>query len=156
MATSKDFLEFVLAQLSDLDGISYRQMMGEYIIYYYDKILGGLYDNKLMVKPLISATRLLPNSVPTPPYDGAKGLLVVEQVEDKEFLKKTMKRLVDKYLDERERLVVNMRFGLIDDVQMTQQNVADKLVISRSYVSRIEKRALNKIKKAINDEELQL
>ncbi len=75
---------------------------------------------------------------------------------DKEFLKKTMKRLVDKYLDERERLVVNMRFGLIDDVQMTQQNVADKLIISRSYVSRIEKRALNKIKKAINDEELQL
>lgn len=75
---------------------------------------------------------------------------------DKEFLKKTMKRLVEKYLDERERLVVNMRFGLINDTQMTQQNVADKLVISRSYVSRIEKRALNKLKKAINDEELQL
>lgn len=75
---------------------------------------------------------------------------------DKEFLKKTMKRLIDKYLNEREKLVVNMRFGLINDKQMTQQNVADKLAISRSYVSRIEKRALNKLKKAINDEELQL
>lgn len=75
---------------------------------------------------------------------------------DKEFLKKTMKRLIDKYLNEREKLVVNMRFGLINDKQMTQQNVADKLAISRSYVSRIEKRALNKLKKAINDEDLQL
>ena len=75
---------------------------------------------------------------------------------DREFLKKTMKRLVEKYLDEREKLVVNMRFGLINDIQMTQQNVADKLGISRSYVSRIEKRALNKLKKAITAEELQL
>ena len=75
---------------------------------------------------------------------------------DREFLKKTMKRLVEKYLDEREKLVVNMRFGLMNDIQMTQQNVADKLGISRSYVSRIEKRALNKLKKAITAEELQL
>lgn len=75
---------------------------------------------------------------------------------DYEFLKKTIKKLIDKYLNERERIIINMRFGLEDDQPRTQQYVAEKLNISRSYISRIEKKALNKLRKAIHDENIQL
>ena len=51
MASSKEYLQFVLGQLSDLDGITYRAMMGEFIIYYRGKIIGGIYDDRLLVKP---------------------------------------------------------------------------------------------------------
>ena len=75
---------------------------------------------------------------------------------DCEFLKKTMSRLLDKYLNEREKEIITLRFGLKDDIQRTQQYVADELQISRSYISRIEKKALIKLKKAISEENIQL
>lgn len=75
---------------------------------------------------------------------------------DCEFLKKTIKKLIEKYLNDRERMIINLRFGLEDEQPRTQQYVAEKLNISRSYISRIEKKALNKLRKAIHDENIQL
>ena len=86
MASSKDYLQFVLEQLSDLDEITYRAMMGEYIIYYRGKIVGGIYDDRLLVKPVKSAVAYMPEAVYELPYEGAKEMLLVEDVDSKEFL----------------------------------------------------------------------
>lgn len=88
MASSKEYLEFILDQLSDLDGISYRAMMGEFILYYHGKIVGGIYDDRLLVKPVKSAIALMPEAVYETPYDGAKEMLLADNVDDKEFLSK--------------------------------------------------------------------
>ena len=88
MASSKEYLTFILEQLSDLEGISYRAMMGEYIIYYREKIDGGIYDDRLLVKPVKSAVSLMPNAIYELPYDGAKELLLVDNVDNKDFLTK--------------------------------------------------------------------
>ena len=86
MASSKEYLTFILEQLSDLEGISYRAMMGQYIIYYREKIVGGIYDDRLLVKPVKSAVSLMPNAIYELPYDGAKEMLLVDEVDNKEFL----------------------------------------------------------------------
>ncbi len=86
MASSKDYLTFVLEQLSDLDSISYRAMMGEYILYYRDKIVGGIYDDRLLVKPVSSAISLMPTTTYELPYEGAKEMLLVDDVDSREFL----------------------------------------------------------------------
>ena len=78
MASSKNYLTFVLEQLSDLDSISYRAMMGEYILYYRDKIVGGIYDDRLLVKPVSSAISLMPTTTYELPYEGAKEMLLVD------------------------------------------------------------------------------
>ena len=71
-----------------VEEISYRAMMGEYILYYRGKVIGGIYDNRFLVKPSASAKELMPDAVMELPYDGAKGMLLVTNVEDREFLKK--------------------------------------------------------------------
>ena len=86
MASSKEYLEFVLEQLAELDEITYRVMMGEYIIYYRGKIVGGIYDDRLLVKPIKSAISYMPTATYELPYDGAKEMLLVEDVDSKEFL----------------------------------------------------------------------
>ena len=88
MATSKDYLAFILEQLSEIDNISYRQMMGEYIIYHNGKISAYLCDNRLLVKIVPSAEKMLPEALREPPYDGAKDMLLVEQTDDRQFLTK--------------------------------------------------------------------
>lgn len=87
MASSIEYLDFILGQLPDSDSITYRAMMGEYIIYYHGKIVGGIYDNRFLVKPVKSAVKLMPNARYESPYEGAKEMLLVENVDDKEFLK---------------------------------------------------------------------
>ena len=87
MASSRDYLEFILEQLSELDGISWRAMMGEYIIYLRGKIVGGIYDDRFLVKPTKSASALMPSARREIPYEGAKEMLLVDNVEDKDFLK---------------------------------------------------------------------
>ena len=87
MSTSKEFLNFVLDQLSEAEGISYRPMMGEYIIYVGGKIAAFLCDDRLLVKPVPSARELMPNAVFEPPYEGAKDMILVENIDDREFLK---------------------------------------------------------------------
>lgn len=86
MASSKEYLQFILEQLSDLEEINYRAMMGEYILYYRGKIIGGIYDDRLLVKPVKSAISYMPTAVYELPYDGAKEMLLVEDVDSKEFL----------------------------------------------------------------------
>ena len=86
MASSQEYLQFVLEQLSDLEEINYRAMMGEYIIYYRSKIIGGIYDDRLLVKPIKSAISYMPTVTYELPYDGAKEMLLVEEVDSKEFL----------------------------------------------------------------------
>ena len=86
MASSQDYLQFVLGQLSELDGISYRAMMGEFILYYRGKIVGGIYDNRLLVKPVPPAAAYIRNPSYELPYDGAKEMLLVDNVDDKEYL----------------------------------------------------------------------
>lgn len=87
MATSKVYLEFILEQLSVIDGITYRKMMGEYILYHHGKIAAYLCDDRLLVKILPSTTSLLPDAPKEPPYEGAKDMLLVENVDDCDFLK---------------------------------------------------------------------
>ena len=86
MASSKDYLEYVLDQLSSLDDISYRAMMDEYIIYYQGKIVGGIYDDRFLVKPTKSALDLMPDASRELPYEGAKEMLLVEDIDDRDFL----------------------------------------------------------------------
>jgi len=87
MSTSKEYLSFVLEQLSDVEGITCRQMMGEYILYMHGKIAAYVCDDRLLVKPVESAVRLMPNALFEPPYTGAKEMLLVENVDDRAFLK---------------------------------------------------------------------
>ena len=86
MASSKEYLDFILEQLSGLDGVSHRAMMGEYIIYYQDKIVGGIYDDRLLVKDTKAARELMPEAQLEEPYPGAKAMLLVEDVDDRELL----------------------------------------------------------------------
>ena len=86
MASNKNYLTFVLEQLSDLDDISYRAMMGEYILYFRDKIVGGIYDDRLLVKPVPSAISFMPTVTYELPYEGAKKMLLVDDIDNREFL----------------------------------------------------------------------
>ena len=86
MASSKEYLEFVLGQLSELEEITYRAMMGEFIIYYRGKIVGGIYDDRLLVKPVKSAISYMPTAPYELPYEGAKEMLLVDEVDNKDFL----------------------------------------------------------------------
>ena len=86
MASSKDYMMFVLEQLSDLTDIDYRAMMGEFIIYYRGKIIGGIYDNRFLVKPTKSAIKILPNAPMEIPYPGGKPMIMVEDVENRALL----------------------------------------------------------------------
>ncbi len=87
MASSRDYLEYVLDQLSELEDISYRAMMGEYIIYYRGRIVGGIYDDRFLVKPTRSASAMMPDAGREVPYEGAKEMLLVDGVDDREFLR---------------------------------------------------------------------
>ena len=87
MASSKEYLDFILEQLSGLDEITYRAMMGEYVLYYRGKVIGGIYDDRFLVKPTKSAIALMPDADMELPYEGAKEMILVDDVENKEFLR---------------------------------------------------------------------
>ena len=95
MASSKEYLDFILEQLSGLDEISYRAMMGEYILYYRGKIVGGIYDDRFLVKPVASASALMPDADMELPYEGAKEMLLVDTVENREFLEELLNAMHD-------------------------------------------------------------
>ena len=95
MASSKEYLHCILEQLSDLDDISYRSMMGEYIIYYRNKIIGGIYDDRLLVKWTRAAMEYMPTAICAFPYDGAKEMLLVDEVDNKEYLTKLFETMYD-------------------------------------------------------------
>ncbi len=95
MASSKEYLEFILDQLSGLDGITYRAMMGEYIIYYRGKAVGGIYDDRFLVKPVKAAVAMMPDAERELPYEGAKEMLLVDDVENREFLERLLEAMID-------------------------------------------------------------
>lgn len=86
MPSSKEYLNFVLEQLSDLDEITFKPMMGEFLIYYRGRLVGGIYDDRLLVKPVEAAIKYLVNVVYSLPYEGAKEMLLVDNLDDKEYL----------------------------------------------------------------------
>ncbi len=103
MPSTKEYLNFILEQLSLLDDITHRAMMGEYIIYYRGKIIGGIFDDRFLVKPVKSAVALMPNAPYELPYDSAKEMLLVDNVDDKEFLKGLFHAMYDELTTPRKR-----------------------------------------------------
>ena len=87
MASSREYFDFIIDQLSLVDGITSRKMMGEYILYCDGKIFGGIYDDRFLVKPTKSAFAKMPEAKRELPYDGAKEMLLVEDIENREFLR---------------------------------------------------------------------
>ena len=95
MATTKEFIAEILDRLSGLDGVTHRPMMGEYILYYNGRIVGGIYDNRLLVKPVKAAISCLPDAPYEFPYDGAKPMLRVTKTDDAAFLQKLLRAMYD-------------------------------------------------------------
>ena len=93
MASSRSYLDFILDQLSEIDEITWRKMMGEYILYYRGKIVGGIYDDHFLVKPVKSAVAMMPNAVMERPYEGAREMLLVDNVENRDFLKELLEAI---------------------------------------------------------------
>ena len=87
MASSKEYLDFILEQLSGLEDVSFRAMMGEYILYHHGKVIGGIYDDRFLVKPTKTAVAMMPEAERELPYPGAKEMLLVDRVDDREFLR---------------------------------------------------------------------
>ena len=86
MASGKEYLNFIMEQLSGLENVTYRAMMGEYILYWRGKIIGGIYDDRFLVKPTKSALTMMPDADREIPYEGAKEMLLVDNVDNREFL----------------------------------------------------------------------
>ncbi len=95
MASSRSYLDFILDQLSGLDGVTYRQMMGEYILYLDGRIIGGIYDDRFLVKPTPAAEAMMPQAQREKPYEGAKEMLLVDKVDDRDFLQRLLTALRD-------------------------------------------------------------
>ena len=93
MASSKEYLDFILEQLSELDDVSYRAMMGEYILYYRGKVVGGIYDDRFLVKPTKSAAAMMPKAEMEPPYAGARNMLLVDNVDNRDFLRELLEAM---------------------------------------------------------------
>ena len=100
MASSKEYVVFILEQC---DGLSARAMMGEYVLYYGGKVVGGVYDNRLLVKPTPSAKEKMPNALMELPYEGAKKMLLVEDIENRDFLKELFEALYEELPERRKR-----------------------------------------------------
>ena len=95
MPSSQDYCDFVLDQLSLLSDITSRKMMGEYILYYKGKIFGGIYDNRLLVKPVEAAKKMMPDAPLEIPYPGGKKMLLVEDIDNREFLKELVESMIN-------------------------------------------------------------
>ena len=95
MSSSKEYLNFILEQLSELEDISYRAMMGEYIIYYTGRIIGGIYDDRLLVKPVKSAIDYMPDAKYELPYEGARVMLLVDNVDNRKYLTNLFEVMLD-------------------------------------------------------------
>lgn len=95
MASSKEYLTVILNQLSETKEVSWRAMMGEYIIYCQGKVIGGIYDNRFLVKPTKSALAMLPEAKMALPYEGAKKMLLVDKLDDKAFLAQLLQAIAE-------------------------------------------------------------
>ena len=109
MASSKEYLHFILEQLSDLESVSYRSMMGEFILYDRGKIVGGIYDDRLLVKKTTSALKLMPAAICDLPYEGAKEMLLVDEVDSKAFLAELVEAMYDELFSLQSTHLCNMK-----------------------------------------------
>ena len=103
MASTKEYLDFILEQLSGLDEISYRAMMGEYILYYRGRIFGGIYDDRLLVKPVPAAVRRMPDAEREFPYEGGSSMLLVGDVDNREFLNNLIRCMWEELPEKKKR-----------------------------------------------------
>ncbi len=103
MASTKEYLDFVVEQLSGLDEISSRAMMGEYILYYHGRVFGGVYDDRLLVKSVPAAMKLMPDAEMELPYEGAKEMILVDDVDDREFLCKLVESMWKELPDKKKK-----------------------------------------------------
>ena len=103
MASSKEYLDYILDQLSLINGITYRTMMGEYILYCNGKIFGGIYDNRFLVKPTKSALERMPDAPHELPYEGAKEMLLVENSDDRDFLRNLVTAICQELPDKKKK-----------------------------------------------------
>ncbi len=95
MSSSKNYLDFILEQLSESGDVSYRAMMGEYVIYYRGKVVGGIYDDRFLIKPTKSALTMMPNASMEIPYEGAKEMLLVDDPENRELMSEVLKAMYE-------------------------------------------------------------
>ena len=95
MASGREYMNYVTEQLSDVEGVTYKPMMGEYILYRHGKIFGGVYDDRLLIKPLPAAKALLPDAPAAVPYPGAKEMLLVEELDDRAFLTELIQAITE-------------------------------------------------------------
>ena len=95
MASGKDYLEYVLEQLSEVEGLRYRPMMGEYLLYCRNKVVGGVYDDRFLVKATPAAHSLLPDAPREEPYPGGKPMLLVTEMENKSLLRELLEAVAD-------------------------------------------------------------
>ncbi|MBO4894872.1 MAG: TfoX/Sxy family protein [Clostridia bacterium] len=95
MPSTKNYLDFIIEQLSLAQGITYRAMMGEYIIYCRGKVIGGIYDDRFLIKPMPSAVKMMPDAPSELPYEGAKEMLLVDNTDDREFLAKLVEAVYE-------------------------------------------------------------
>ena len=95
MASSKEYLNYIMDQLSSLKDVTYRAMMGEYIVYYHGKIVGGIYDDRFLLKPTRSVKRAMPNAMLEIPYKGAKAMILADNVDDSAFITGLLNEMID-------------------------------------------------------------
>ena len=93
MASSREYRDFIDDQLAETQDVSWRAMMGEFILYYRNKVVGGIYDDRLLVKPTKSALAMMPDARLELPYEGAKEMLLVDNVDDPAFLKELLEKV---------------------------------------------------------------
>ena len=113
MASSKEYLDFVLEQLSGLDEITSRAMMGEYIIYYRGKVVGGIYDDRFLVKNTRAAAEKMPDAALELPYEGAKEMLLVDDIDNRDFLRDLLEAMYDELPAPKKKKCV--QFQIIDN-----------------------------------------
>ena len=107
MASSREYLGFILGQLSGLEEITHRAMMGEYILYYRGRIFGGIYDDRLLVKPVSMTLRLMPDAKMELPYNGAKEMILVDNVDDRQFLCELVESMCEELPEKKKKNIQN-------------------------------------------------
>lgn len=104
MATTKEFHDYVVDSLQRIGNISTKRMMGEYCIYYRDKLIGDICDNTLFLKSTESVLRLMPDAERAYPYEGSKTLMsVVEDVENTELMKVVLNAMYEELPEPKKR-----------------------------------------------------
>ena len=95
MADNKELAAFIMDELSELGNVRNIPMMGGYVFYYNERIFGGIYESGFMVKVTKAGRKYMPDSIPEPPYDGAKEMLPVTILENRQLLCEMVREMYD-------------------------------------------------------------